>query len=73
MNEIINRYMHNRIIQSGLKLTFVSQKTGISYQRLNRIFNQKAVMSGLELIKLSSVLNITQDELVQLAVGTPHA
>lgn len=66
MNEKIIRFLKDNIDRQGMKYTFLSQKTGIDYQRLMRIFNQNAVISGSELICLCKFLGIKQPELMAL-------
>lgn len=46
------------IAERGLKLTKVSQITGINYQRLQRVFNQHSSMSATEMILLCSFLKL---------------
>lgn len=50
MNAKLIHYLKEIINQRGIKYTFISEKTGIDYQRLMRIFNQNAIISGSELI-----------------------
>lgn len=66
MNAKINRYLKNIIDQKGIKYTFVSEKSGIEYHPLMRIFNQNATISGSELISLCKVLEINQSELMRM-------
>lgn len=66
MNAIIIQFLKNIIECKGIKYTFVSEKTGIEYQRLMRIFNQNATISGSELICLSRVLEVEQSTLMEL-------
>lgn len=51
-NAKITSIIKRKIKDTGIKLTAVSLKTGISYQRLQRVFNQNAVLSATELIIL---------------------
>ncbi len=66
MNAKIVDYLRDSIKEKGIKYKFISEKTNIEYQRLIRIFNQNAVISGSELICLCKVLNIQQSELMAL-------
>lgn len=66
MNEKIIHFLKDNIDRQGMKYTFLSQKTGIDYQRLMRIFNQNATISGSELICLCKFLGIKQPELMAL-------
>ena len=61
MNEKIVRFLKNVIDNKGIK--YIS---GISYQRLMRIFNQNAIISGSELICLCKLLEVKQSELMEL-------
>lgn len=54
----INIQIKDIINERGIKLTKVSEATGIVYQRLNRLFNQHAMMSASELILLCDFLDI---------------
>lgn len=66
MNNAIIVFLKNIISQKGIKYVFVSGKSGIEYQRLMRIFNQNAMISGSELIRLCKVLEVEQAELMAL-------
>ena len=66
MNTKIIQFLRNVIERKGMKYTFVAEKSGIGYQRLMRIFNQNATISGSELICLSRVLEIEQSALMDL-------
>lgn len=66
MNEKIIHFLKDNIDRLGMKYTYLSQKTGIDYQRLMRIFNQNATISGSELICLCKFLGIKQPELMAL-------
>ena len=57
MEEIV-REIKNAITEKGIKLTKVSEHTGIEYQRLSRIFNQNAALLASEFISLCSFLEI---------------
>lgn len=61
---------------SGLKMRFVSDQTGIDYQRLNRILNQGATMGASEFIVLCKFFGVDPtkylDE-VQIAQDSPKA
>ena len=67
MNEKIVRFLKETIRMKGMKYTFVSKAAGIDYQRLMRLFNQNAVISGSELICLCTVLRVRQEELMALS------
>lgn len=66
MNEKIIRFLKDTIRLRDMKYTFVSKAAGIEYQRLMRLFNQNAVISGSELICLCRVLGVRQEELMAL-------
>lgn len=66
MNEKIVYYLKQIISHRGVKYTFLSEKAGIEYQRLLRILNQNATISGSELICLCKVLEIKQADLMSL-------
>lgn len=44
------------IKERGIKITKVSEETGINYQRLNRIFNQNASLLASEFLALCKYL-----------------
>lgn len=54
----INIQLKKIINEKGLKFTKVAEATEIDYQRLNRLFNQDALMSASELIILCDFLDI---------------
>lgn len=66
MNVKIIQFFKNTIEGKGVKYTLVAEQSGIEYQRLMRIFNQNATISGSELICLSRALDITQSALMEL-------
>lgn len=66
MNQKIINFLKNIITSKGIKYTFISERTKIKYQRLMRIFNQNAVISGSELITLCKFLEVNQSELMAL-------
>lgn len=66
MNEKIVRFLKDVIDNKGIKYIFISKNSGISYQRLMRIFNQNAIISGSELICLCKLLEVKQSELMKL-------
>jgi transcriptional regulator with XRE-family HTH domain len=70
MNEKIIQLLKNIIECKGIKYTFLAEKSGIEYQRLMRIFNQKATISGSELICLSRILEVEQATLMKLLDST---
>lgn len=66
MNGKIVSLLRDKIRCSSIKYSDISRSTGIDYQRLMRIFNQNAVISGSELICLCKLLAIKQSELMSL-------
>lgn len=66
MNKKIIDFLKGVIFRKGVKYVFVSEKSGIAYQRLMRIFNQKSRISGSELICLCKVLDVKQSDLMSL-------
>lgn len=66
MNAKIIHFLKTIINQRGMKFTFISEKAGIEYQRLMRIFNQNATISGSELICLCKILEVKQSDLMHL-------
>lgn len=66
MNEKIVNLIKDTINVNGIKYTYVSDNTGIKYQRLMRIFNQNAVISGSELICICKCLHIDFDKLMEI-------
>ncbi len=69
MNAKITQFLKSIIDRKGIKYKFISEKTGIEYQRLMRIFNQNATISGSELICLCRVLKVEQSALMELIDG----
>ncbi len=63
MNEDIVRILEKEINEKGMTLTFVSKKTGIEYQRLMRIFNQNAKITGSELLRIGRLIGLDLQEL----------
>lgn len=66
-DDFINQKFKSIVASKGLKMTKVSEVTGIEYQRLNRIFNQNAVMAASELLVLCSFLEIDPREFMRVA------
>lgn len=66
MNEKIVHFLKNIIDEQNVGYTLVSEKTGIDCQRLTRIFDQDAVISGSELICISRALGVKHSELMAL-------
>ena len=66
MNEIIVQFIKKTITSKGIKYAYLSNEAKIDYQRLMRIFNQNAVITGTELLKISKVLGISHDTLMSL-------
>lgn len=60
-NESLVGKIKTVIVDSGYKLTAVSEKTGIEYQRLHRILNQGALLSAREFLLLCKFLDIPHD------------
>lgn len=65
--ESINKKFKNLINEKGLKMTKVAELTGINYQRLNRLFNQNALMSATEFITLCSFLDVNPNGFLEAA------
>ena len=57
MNSIIC-IMRQQIVNNGQSKRFVAERSNISYQRLQRIFNQGAVMSATEFLRLCKTLKL---------------
>lgn len=55
------------IDNKGMKLIFVADRTGIPYQRLNRVFNQDAQMTATELLLLCRLLELDPNDFIQRA------
>lgn len=66
MNQKIVTLIKKTINNKGVKYTYVSKVTGINYQRLMRIFNQNAIISGSELLCFCKCLDITNEQLMKL-------
>lgn len=60
-NEVLVNIISNTIHEKGIKATHVAAQTGLGYQRLMRILNQRATMTATEMILLSKVLDIPMD------------
>ncbi len=63
MNEEIVQVLVDEIHEKGIKIKFISDKTGIEYQRLMRILNQNANITGNELLKIGRLLNLDLNDL----------
>lgn len=63
-NENLVSRIKDTITECGYKLTAVSEKTGIEYQRLNRILNQGASLSACEFLLLCKFLDIPYEDFV---------
>lgn len=61
------RIIRNHIDNNGLKLIYVSERSGIPYQRLNRIFNQDSQMNATELLALCNFLKIDPNSFIDKA------
>lgn len=66
MNNKIVELIKNTIRENGIKYTYVSKTTGINYQRLMRLFNQNAVISGSELICICKCVHIDFKMLMEI-------
>ncbi len=66
MNAKIIQLLKSIIDSRDINYIYISEKTNIEYQRLMRIFNQNATISGSELICLCKVLDVPQSELMAL-------
>ena len=66
MNKEIIDFLKSNIANKGITYKFISETTGIDYQRLMRIFNQYATISGSELLFLGRLLKIEQEDLLKL-------
>ncbi len=66
MNVKIIQFLKDIIERKGIKYILVSEKSGIEYQRLMRIFDQNETISGSELICLSRALEVEQVALMKL-------
>ena len=54
VNEKIKKYLEER----GITQAFLAKKTGISHDKLYKIFNGKRKLSAQELGDIASVLNV---------------
>lgn len=63
MNEEIVQILADEIHEKGIKIKFISDKTGIEYQRLMRILNQNANITGNELLKIGRLLDLDLNDL----------
>ena len=66
MNTKIIQFLKGVIKERGLKYAFISERTGIDYQRVIRIFSHNATLSGSELILLAKFLDLDQKQLMAL-------
>lgn len=71
MSDTLTDMLKQKINEQGVTYAFIAQKTGIKYQRLMRVFNQGAIISGLELLRISKLLKIPQEELMLYASNDP--
>ena len=69
MNAKIVEFLKRRIAEKGMKYIFISRKTGIDYQRLNRIFNQNAALMATELLYLCRLLEVDTEDMIGLLDG----
>ncbi|SES65679.1 helix-turn-helix domain-containing protein [[Clostridium] polysaccharolyticum] len=69
MNSKIIELIKGVIDSKGIKYTYVSNCTDINYQRLMRLFNQNAIISGSELICICKNLPVELDELMDIVEG----
>lgn len=54
--------LKNKINESGIKVTAISEKTGISRETLYNRFNGTGEFKASEIVALTNVLNLTKDE-----------
>ena len=66
MNAKIISFLQEAIRRKGTSYARLSEMTGISKRRIERIFLQGAVIRARELIRLSAALEVKQDELMAL-------
>lgn len=64
MNEDIILFLKRKIESKGMTYIFISEKTGIDYQRLIQIFDQDTVISGSELLCICRTLEVGHEELM---------
>ena len=64
MNAKLIYYLKSIIECKEINYTVISEKTKIEYQRLLRIFNQGATISGSELICICKLLEVKQADLM---------
>ena len=55
-----------KIKKSGLKMTFIADKLGISLNTLSRKTNRKAEFTAREIMNISAMLNLTTEERDQI-------
>lgn len=61
----LNQDFKKVLSESGLKMRFVSEQTGIEYQRLNRILNQGATMGASEFIVLCKFFGVNPEKYLE--------
>ncbi len=65
--EIIRLFFQKAIENKGVKLSYVAKKIGLSVDLLSKSINGKRRLNADEFLKICKVLDITQDEIDELA------
>ena len=54
--------LKEKISESGIKMTVLSEKTGITRETLYNRFNENGEFKASEIVALTKVLNLTKEE-----------
>ena len=55
-------FLKTKISESGIKMTILSEKTGISRETLYNRLNENGEFKASEIVALTSALNLTKEE-----------
>lgn len=67
INERISRFIKSNIDARGIRYSFVSQASGIEYQRLTRVLHGKTALKAAELLIICDLMDIKPFSLKELA------
>ena len=54
--------LKEKISESGIKMTILSEKTGITRETLYNRFNENGELKASEIVALTGALNLTKEE-----------
>jgi plasmid maintenance system antidote protein VapI len=69
-DKLVSSYVVHRLQATGVTQTDISYKSAISYPRVNRIMNGRCVITMDELTKLSPLIGLTPNEILNEATKT---